>query len=521
VGRTSVCLVALAVCAFSQTPEKLRSDARKAEKSGDSLRAYLLYSQAAGIDQKDPSSWSHAVSLQARALEAAHLPSAAVPSEFEAQPLPDVGDLVAARYMGAPLRLKPDPGTRSFDLRGDSKTICQQALKQFGIEVVFDADLQPLANLRFKIGDASFQEATDALRLATGTFFVPISPRMALVAKDVANKRQELEHTMAVAVPLPTTTTVQEAQELARAVQSVMEIQKFGVDPNQRMAVIRDRESKVLPALALFSDLLRYKSQIIVEVELFEANETSDMTLGFRWPTEFPIVALTKVFNSNPVFPAGYANFATFGGGASFLGLGIASSQLFATMAKSNGRALRRAEIRGVDGQAMNFHIGDKYPIITAGYFGDTGGATGEVYRPPPTFNFEDLGVVIKVTPHVHGTGEMTLEIESEYKVLTGQALNGIPVIASRSFKTSARMTNGDTAIVAGLIRASEARSLTGIAGLASLPALGHLFRTEITNKDSGQALLVIRPHLIDMPPSDLATRTVYTGTDGRPRIPI
>ena len=519
-GRTSVCLL-LAVCAFSQTAEKLRSDAKKAEKAGDSLRAYLLYSQAAGIDHKDSSSWSHAVSLQARALEAAHLPSSPAPAETDAQPLPDVGDLVAARYMGAPLRLKPDPGTRSFDLRGDSKTICQQALKEFGIEVVFDADLQPLANLRFKIGDSSFEEATDALRLATGTFFVPISHRMALVAKDVANKRQELEHTMAVAVPLPTTTTVQEAQELARAVQSVMEIQKFGVDPNQRVAVIRDRESKVLPALALFADLLRYKAQVIVEVELFETNETSDMTLGLQFPTEFPIVALNNFFRAPPVFPAGFTNFATFGGGATFLGLGIASSQLFATMAKSNGRSLRRAEIRGVDGQAMNFHVGDRYPILTSGYFGDTGNATGTVYRPPPTFNFEDLGVVIKVTPHVHGPGDMSLEIESEYKVLTGQSLNGIPVIANRSFKTSARLQAGETAVIAGLIRASEARSVTGLAGFSSLPALGHLFRTEITNKESGQALLAIRPHLIDMPPSDLATRTVYTGTDGRPRIPI
>jgi hypothetical protein len=91
----------------------------------------------------------------------------------------------------------------------------------------------------------------EALQLATGTFVVPVSPKMALLAKDAPNKRQELEHTLAVSVPLPYTTSVQDAQELARAVQSLMEIQKFGVDPNQRIAVIRDRESKVLPALAL------------------------------------------------------------------------------------------------------------------------------------------------------------------------------------------------------------------------------------------------------------------------------
>ena len=523
-GRLSVYLVLAAVGATPQTAENLRSAAKQAEKAGDSLRAYLLYSQAAGIDSKDPSSWGRAMALQTKALEGLRFPVAgATPTAqgISAQPLPDIGDLVASRYLGAPLRLKPIPGKRSFDLRGDSKTLCEQAMRAFGIDVIFDGDLQPLPNLRFRIAEVEFVEAVEALQLATGTFFVPISRTMTLVAKDVANKRQELEHTMAVAVPLPNTTTVQEAQELARAVQSIMEIQKFGVDPNQRIAIIRDRESKVLPALALFGDLIRNRAQITVDVELYEANETADLSIGFRFPTEFPLIALKRVFNTSPALPSSLANFVSFGGGASFLGLGLASSQFFGTFSKSNGRSLSSAQLRGVDGQPINFHLGDKYPVLQSGYFGGTGASSEQAFAPPPSFTFEDLGVLLKITPHVHGPTEMTLEIEAEYKVLTGQALNGIPVIASRAFKTSARMSTNETAIVAGLLRTSEARTLTGIAGLAQIPAIGHLFRQETRTKDSGHALLVIRPHVIDLPPSDLATRTVYTGTDGRPRIPI
>ena len=530
VGRTFVSLLTLAVCAWSQSAEQMRVDAKRAEKSGDAVRAYLLYSQAAGVDQRDVSSWGKAVALQARVLETLQFPAdkagkvaaavAAVAAPIDPQ-APDLGDLVAARYMGAPLRLAPNPGLRSFDLRGDTKAICEQALKAYGIEAIFDADLQPSPNLRFRLPDVPFLEAAEALELATGTFIVPINAKMALVAKDVATKRQELEHTMAIAVPLPTAMTVQEAQELARAVQSIMEIQKFGVDAGQRLVVIRDRESKVLPALALFGDMIRHRAQVTVDVELMEANNTSDMSLGFRLPTEFPIVALKKVLNTAPSLPAGVSNFLTFGGGASFLGLGLANSQMFGTYAQINSRSLSRAMIRGLDGQVMNFHLGDRYPVLTAGYFGGTGGAVGKSYTPPPTFNFEDLGVVLKLTPHVHGASEVTFEIEADYKVLTGKALNGIPVIASRSFKASARMAMGETAVVAGLIRASEARTLTGIAGLSQIPALGHLFRQDTRTKDDGQALLVIRPHLISMPPSETATRTVYTGTDGRPKIPL
>jgi len=49
----------------------------------------------------------------------------------------------------------------------------------------------------------------------------------------------------------------------------------------------------------------------------------------------------------------------------------------------------------------------------TNGYFGSTTG-TGQVFAPPPTINFEDLGLVLKVTPHVHGVDEVSLDIDAE-----------------------------------------------------------------------------------------------------------
>ena len=53
-----------------------------------------------------------------------------------------------------------------------------------------------------------------------------------------------------------------------------------------------------------------------------------------------------------------------------------------------------------MEGQPATLHVGEKYPIITSGYFGNTSGS-GTVYTPPPTITFEDLGLLIKVTPHV------------------------------------------------------------------------------------------------------------------------
>jgi len=488
------------------------------------VRAYLLFAQAASTDPKNLHYWLRSQALQSRALAANPLippvgppqPAAAL---VETDP-PTPEDLSEARQAQPPLRLRAEEGLRDLKARGDSKTVAEQVLKAYGVEAVFDADYQPLANLRFDLNQATFAEAAAALQASTASFLVPVSERMALVARDTAQKRQELEHTMAVSIPLPNPFTLQEVQELARAVQQLFEIQKFGIDSQRRIAVVRDRASKVIPAVALFRQLMRHRAEVMIEVDFMEVNRSKSRELGIQWQTDTLIAWLGSAKSLIRAPIAAFTNFATFGGGASLFGIGVSSTQLLATMSERDGQTLYSAQLRSSEGNAVNFHLGDKYPIMTVGYFGPTTGS-GKAYTPPPTFNFEDLGVVLKITPRVLENSIVSMEVEAEYKVLTGEALNGIPVIANRKFNSTVRLKQGEAAVVAGLMRANEARVLTGIAGLANIPALGALFRQRQTSTDTNEVLLVIRPRVLDVPPHEFATGQLYTGTETKPRIPL
>jgi general secretion pathway protein D len=509
-----------------KTAAEARREAAKAEKNGDLLQAYGLYAQAAALDPDDQRSWALSLAARRKAILAGNMlpqvlrqavaePPPPPPDLLEEFRIPEK-DLQEAREFREPVRLAPDPGPRDFDLRGDSRQVFEEVLKAWGIDAIFDADYQAVQNVRFRLAGVEFAEAIRAVELATGSFVVPASERFALVARDNPNKRQELEHTVALTIPIPAPITVQEAQEAARTVQQVLEIQKFQVDTVRRIVLLRDRQSKAEPAAALFQQLLHYRPEVQIDLDFLESTEQRNVSYGFNLPSSSSLSWLGKAAGFQGTLPTGMLNFLTFGGGKTLFGFSVVGSQAFATMSESQTRTIFRATLRSSDGQPVNFHLGDRFPILTMGYFGPIEGP-GQVFTPPPTISFEDLGLVLKITPRVHDLDEVSLAVEAEFKVLTGQSLNGIPVISNRQYAASARVKTDEWAVLGGLLSSTEARIITGLAGLSRIPALGVLFRRTEKNRDDGQSLLVIKARVLSTPLSEHAYLPIWTGTEARP----
>jgi general secretion pathway protein D len=80
---------------------------------------------------------------------------------------------------------------------------------------------------------------------------------------------------------------------------------------------------------------------------------------------------------------------------------------------------------------------------------------------------------------------------------------------------------NGEWAVVAGLLNSSQAKTISGLAGLSRVPLVGPLFSKRGRDETENQVLVVLKPVLLSLPPTEAVTTPIWLGTEQRPRAPL
>ena len=494
--------------------------AERAHRAGDTFQAYQLYSRAAALAPSKAQYALHRSLLRDWAAYAAQVSLGGDDAELAAGRITVEGlspsEAIAGRLALPPPRLKGSAENKSFDLRGTARLAWEQVAAAYGIQLQFEDGYQgPVSAFTFRMGDLSMDQAFHALETITNSFLVPVNPKSAMVYQDTTQKRNDNAPLMTAEIPIPERLTVQEAQEMVSAVQQVMQVRRIAVDPGRRTVFLRDQPGTVLAARQILTNLSRNRAQVNIEVELLSVSKNSTLTYGFEWQNMAPVLNFSTFLNNVAPTVAGFTRFATFGGGATFMGIGITSASAFATLDRSLAESMVHADISGLDGQAASFKIGDRYPIITSAFIGD--GGTGQATGLTPAVQFQDLGLILKITPTVQGNGEITLDVDAEQNALSGSVNNDIPVITSRHFQGITRLVEGEWAVISGLMTTTVSENRSGIPGLSSIPFLGRLFTKTTKVENVGQTLIVLKPHIISLPPWETPTPVLWVGTENKP----
>lgn len=457
-----------------------------------------------------------------------------------AQQMPEKTGRAAIRYRDAgEVELAPSNVTHDFHYKGDTRGLLQQVWSAYGIKPLIDSSVNS-NRVRFDLDGADFATATTIASQMTKTFYVAIDARQALIVSDTQENRKQFERLALRTFYISESGSAQELNDVVTMLRSIFELKFVTPAASSNQVTVRAPLALLDAATRILEDLYNGKPQVMLELNVYQVEQTLARDLGIGLPNQFTLFNVNteaqKLLSAgnqnlvNQLISSGAINqanassiaaliaglaasgsqgsilnqpIATFGGGITRSGVIIPGVTGHLSLNKSSFQQLDHVLLLAAQNDPASFRDGTRFPVINASFSPiSNSSAISRVLgnqsfiAPVPSFTYEDLGVSLKATPNIH-SNDVALKLEFQLRGLGAQQLNGVPVISNREYNGGIDVPFGETAVLAGMVSKQEQLSLQGIAGLAQLPILGGATSLHNTQTDDQELLITIRPQLV------------------------
>jgi len=382
--------------------------------------------------------------------------------------------------------------------------------KVAGVNFVFDPQFQD-QTISLDLRDVAFEQALAAIASAGRTFHRVVESKIISVIPDTPSKRREYEQ-QAVKTLFLSNADLKETIDLLRI---VLGARKIAPLPGANALTINDTPERVAAAERIVAIVDKRRSEVVVEVEILEVDRSRLRQYGIEITSGIPgtegvISAIgpdpTKTFtlDDNP-----YSK-------ESLVVTGLPGVIVRLLESDRSTRVLASPQLRISEGQTAQARFGDQVPVPVTTF---TPIASGGISQQPITsFEYKNVGVNIDITPRVHHDGDVTLSLKLDVSAIGAPGFQGLPTFNSRTVNSVIRLKDGETTMIAGLIRDDERKTLSGLPGLASIPVLGRLFSRNQTEVETSDIVMTLTPHVVrraEISIEDL--RSFLVGGEGSP----
>lgn len=286
--------------------------------------------------------------------------------------------------------------------------------------------------------------------------------------------------------------------------------------------------------MAMIEDLLMRidisLAQVLIEVVIIEVELGKDFKMGIDWLQKSMVAYNRKQGGGRRAF-LGYAgssmqgadgqiinataitdaskNIAAAGSGLTYyfsifdLNIDAVLNMLQTT---SDARILSTPIILTTDNKEAKIMVGEKRPIVTSTSI--TSGGTQQ-----SGYEYKDIGIELKVTPHINKKGFVVMEISQKINNVGGNVIidgNQVPIITTREFGASISVNDRRTIVLGGLVGTEQKKGEEKIPFLGDIPLLGYLFRYQSDENKRSELMVMITPYVLKSP------QDVYTETSRR-----
>ncbi|MEG6547488.1 type II secretion system secretin GspD [Acinetobacter bereziniae] len=286
-------------------------------------------------------------------------------------------------------------------------------------------------------------------------------------------------------------------------------------DGAQNALVVKAEPQLMREIEAAIQQLDVRRQQVLIEATIIEIQGNDADQLGVQWAmgdisSGVGLINFDNIGSSLAALATGYLS-----GGAAGLGNAVkpgtslilgdykegadGSRKLYgaviqALKERTKSNLLSTPSILTMDNEEAYIVVGENVPFVT----GSVSTGTGGTVNPYTSIERKDVGVTLKVVPHIGEGGTIRLEVEQEVsgvKTSKGQAQD--LVTSKRSIKTTVTADHGQTVVLGGLISDDTVLGRQSVPFLGDIPGLGRLFRSDAKSNVKRNLLVFIHPTIV------------------------
>ncbi|MGE5324281.1 MAG: hypothetical protein ACM3SW_15540 [Actinomycetota bacterium] len=425
------------------------------------------------------------------------------------------------------IELHPAPGRRSIHAGPDMRSIYAQIGRSFNVTFDFDPNI---TNRRFRLDldNVDFYTVTSFLGKVTKTFWAPVSGKEAIVANDTREMRNAYERMAVRTFYVDNIKSPADLNDVANVMRVIFNMRFISVDANKNTITVRAPRKDIDSMGSFIDSIMDARPEIMLVLNEYEFDADKLYNYGLNLQTNFTIFNIpseirrvlgsdaqsvidqlnqTGTIDPSKISPSELSNlqnspllqpFVFFGKGLGLTGITTLPITGQLSFTKSFSANLEHLNLRAIDGEPATFRVGTKFPVVTANFSAVTLNSRGLTNAGiTPQFQYVDLGLTLKVTPHYESGGHIKMDLDLEVQGLGAQSFNGIPELTARSFKGNITAREGEPSVIAGAISDQELRSTRGYPGIGQLPGISSVLNTNSSDRAHNEVLIVVTPYVV------------------------
>ena len=334
----------------------------------------------------------------------------------------------------------------------------------------------------------TLEQALTSLSQTTRNFWRVTSPRTITIIPDTTAKRREYEEEIVRTFYL-SNADLKETLDMLRIVVDARRISSITAT---NAITIKDTPERIAAAAKIITAIDKARPEVIIDVELLEVNRTHLHEYGLQpaSPGSAGINGAADI-NKTGLSLRDLSNLTS----ADVLLTNLPSLYYRLLKTDSATRILANPQLRTAEGIPAQARFGERVPVPVTTFAPIAAG--GVQTQPITSFNYEPIGVNIDITPRMHHDDEVSLALKIDLSSISGKGFGDLPTFGSRQINTVIRLRDGETNMLAGLIRDEERTSLSGVPGLSDLPVIGKLFAYNHKETAETDIILTLTPRIV------------------------